>query len=780
MKKRILKKMAIAVLSISIWSISTPQLLTAQDRRPLRDSVRSKKDSSLLSTKHHKLEEVKVQGLSIIQRLKVAPLSIEVIDLKERYAQTGNLADILNRAPGVKIRTSGALGDQFTINMNGLEGKAIQIYKDGIPLSFYGHGFQPSLISANLLNRVEIYKGILPIHLGADALGGAINFVSRYPTEPVIDVSYETGSFNTQKATASFYIPLKNNSFYVGGNLGFSYSENNYKRDFETYDIHNYGFINDTTRRRFENNAVRAPLVEAYVGISGKPWADDIKLILIGTEYYKRIPTLSMIGTAGNALYTFAKDRTFTPMLKYQKSFWNGKLDFNLLGGYSRSKTIYRDTSHFFTNVDSEGNTYKIKKSDRGELSTFGSVLDLKFNMYTARFTAGYEVFDGHKLEFSHIYTDNNRKGSDSLTTYQTMRGSDPFAFPSRYIKHISALGWTSKLFRDKLELIAAGKRYNMFSSGYSTFGRKSGGDIDYQKKSYYGGLGGFSFQFDDRFILKSSYEYSTRLPDDFELFGDSYQVGSNLQLKPERSHNLNAQFIYTNTKERAGAFSLMANYFQRNTTERIYLMLDIPVMYFRNRAITKIWGFELDAHYQPFDFLFLGWNGTFQNIEIYRTLKLDSGEKESKPIYKGREGGVPPIFAHLITKFQFDNLLHPKSRTEVYWYWDYTHRFSLHGELLGEGDGYVPKLFERLSWDIVNNPDKSWWWLPGDRRLGQENHTVGLSHYLPARQASISLECSNLLNERLYDNFRIEKPGRAFFVKLRWELTKRNQPSKK
>ena len=37
----------------------------------------------------------------------------------------------------------------------------------------------------------------------------------------------------------------------------------------------------------------------------------------------------------------------------------------------------------------------------------------------------------------------------------------------------------------------------------------------------------------------------------------------------------------------------------------------------------------------------------------------------------------------------------------------------------------------------------------------------------------SVALECTNLTNEKLYDNYRLQKPGRAFNVKFRVYLPK-------
>ena len=37
----------------------------------------------------------------------------------------------------------------------------------------------------------------------------------------------------------------------------------------------------------------------------------------------------------------------------------------------------------------------------------------------------------------------------------------------------------------------------------------------------------------------------------------------------------------------------------------------------------------------------------------------------------------------------------------------------------------------------------------------------------------SVSLECTNIGNEKLYDNYRLQKPGRAFSLKFRLFLQK-------
>jgi hypothetical protein len=45
------------------------------------------------------------------------------------------------------------------------------------------------------------------------------------------------------------------------------------------------------------------------------------------------------------------------------------------------------------------------------------------------------------------------------------------------------------------------------------------------------------------------------------------------------------------------------------------------------------------------------------------------------------------------------------------------------------------------------------------------------LTYALKNGKYNISVECRNLTNETAYDNFRLQKPGRAFFTKFRYYI---------
>lgn len=747
-------KLLLGIMGL-LFMVTVPVFFSNQALKA-QEPVKKLKDSSAVK-KQNRLKEVNISGKTLIREFKESPLPIEIIDLKAVHGQSGNLIELLNRVPGVKLRGDGALGDPVNINLNGLNGKAIAVFKDGIPLSFYGHSFEPSLIPSNMLDRIEVYKGALPVSLGADALGGAINFVSRAPSVTTLEASYELGSFNTHRATVSAYLPFKKYKAYAGINAAYTYSDNNYKRDVGWISPGDNNLVFDNTvRSAFRNNILKAPVAELYLGIKHKSWADDLRFTILGSQFYKQLPQLPGIPSNGRndvmTMHPFNNDRTFSQLLKHDKSFLSGKLRLGTVLGYSRIKTTFLDTSSLVYNRFGE---LQGDKGHPGEFFYGGNALRLKYNFYTLRFNAVYDVLPDHQVQLNHIYTRYDRIGTDPLGGMTRNGELDLYTVPAKYAKHISALGFCSRFLDEKLENLIAVKRYQMKTSGYSTIGRSGSEKTVRDSTAAWGWMEGISFRPASGWVIKASYEHSVRMPDDFEVFGDSYNVKSNFGIRPEKSHNYNVQFQYSAAAQQAGAFNLSANYFSRRTNGRIMLVRDIPYSYYTNRTVVTSEGIEMEVMYKPFKFLMLSGNGTYMDVKQDLGLEI-KGDKPS------RLADQPPILGNLQLRLMFDQLLQKKSRTEFYGYWNYMHRFNwIDGaEDLGLFKPY-PKDYEPRNF-----------WIPGDRRLGQQNYTAGFIHYMENPKCSISLQVNNLTQQKLFDNFYMERPGRAVSVKLRWELS--------
>lgn len=102
-----------------------------------------------------------------------------MIDTEEAAKRNLQTNDLLDRSGGVRIRQNGGLGSAVTYNINGMSGNAIRIFIDGVPIQTYGASFSLNSIPPALIERIEVFKGVVPAYLADDSLGGAINVVLK-------------------------------------------------------------------------------------------------------------------------------------------------------------------------------------------------------------------------------------------------------------------------------------------------------------------------------------------------------------------------------------------------------------------------------------------------------------------------------------------------------------------------------------------------------------------------------------------------------------------------
>ena len=85
----------------------------------------------------------------------------------------------MNRTTGIKVREEGGVGSDFDLSINGLSGNSVRYFLDGMPLDTKGSGVSLANLPINIIDRIEIYKGVVPASLGTDALGGTINIITK-------------------------------------------------------------------------------------------------------------------------------------------------------------------------------------------------------------------------------------------------------------------------------------------------------------------------------------------------------------------------------------------------------------------------------------------------------------------------------------------------------------------------------------------------------------------------------------------------------------------------
>ena len=160
------------------------------------------------------LAEVIVVG-NQLSKVGNSAFNATAVNTRELVNTTKTLSEALAKAPGMKIRESGGVGSDMAVTMDGFSGKHVKVFIDGVPQEGAGSSFSLNNIPVNFADRIEVYRGVVPVGFGADAIGGVINIVTpRRQRRWFVDASYSYGSFNTHKSYVNFGQTLRNGFKY--------------------------------------------------------------------------------------------------------------------------------------------------------------------------------------------------------------------------------------------------------------------------------------------------------------------------------------------------------------------------------------------------------------------------------------------------------------------------------------------------------------------------------------------------------------------------------------
>ena len=146
------------------------------------------------------LEEIVVTTTGV-SRAKQSAFNVVVADTKGLQNTTKSLSQTLSTLPGIRLRESGGVGSENQIMLDGFSGKHIKVFIDGVPQEGAGTGFSLNNLPVGYAERIEVYKGVVPVGFGTDAIGGVINVVTKKHAQRYsVDASYAFGSFHTHKS----------------------------------------------------------------------------------------------------------------------------------------------------------------------------------------------------------------------------------------------------------------------------------------------------------------------------------------------------------------------------------------------------------------------------------------------------------------------------------------------------------------------------------------------------------------------------------------------------
>ena len=676
------------------------------------------------------LRNVTVIGKSKTQRLREGALSVNAIDINSFIGSIHSLNDVVDRTAGVKIREEGGVGSDFDMSISGMSGNSVRYFIDGVPMDAKGTGLTLSNLPLSLIDHVEIYKGVVPTWLNSDVLGGAVNIVTNRKRKNFLDMSYGLGSYHTHKADLNAQYVLKN-GVTLRPTLGVNYSKNDYMmKDVEVWDESSRKYVSQN-RRRF-HDAYLSFFGQLEVGVREKSWADEFFVSLSYNSVNKELQTgqvqTRVIGKAdrsGNAWSIGAR--------YMKREFLIKQLSANISFSHTWDHSITTDTAH--RQYDWNGDYIR---SSRNEINGRAfSRRHFKRPLTIVRTDLKYAFNDCHLLNLSYAL---NRTGNNRWDDVEEdfMPANDVLA------KHIIGLSYNQVLMNGRMSNTFFLKDYINYLSVEQTdlsFVTFSDEVASKTTKNSMGGGFGTKLEIVPQLSVKASYEHTVRLPLAREMLGNGSSIYANLALKPEMSDNVNLGFFgtfrfgqHTLYYEANGFLRYVDNYIQPQITEKE------GTMQYGNEPAVHIKGLEGEVRYDWNHRLQVMGNISWQDARN-RNRYMDDG-KESVT-YNNRMPNRPWLFASADAHYTFHDLM-------------------LKGDRLTLGADYQWVHWFYLSWEAYGAEDTK-------ARIPEKNiFGANITYSWQKERYSVSFDCKNLFDETVYDNYKLQKPGRSLFLKFR------------
>lgn len=671
------------------------------------------------------LDEVTVTTRSEMRKLRESAMPISVIGQRQLQGTASNINDVLARTVGVTVRNTGGMGSASRISVRGLEGKRMGMYVDEAPMSQLSNFVALNDIPTNMIERIEVYKGIVPYKFGGSALGGAVNVVTKEYPPIYLDFSYEIGSFNTHQVSSVLKRTNRKSGLQFGVGGVVSYAKNNYKMTLANLD----GRIVERDHDRF-NKIMGGMSVKAT-----QWWFDEMKWELIFMKTRQEIQGIDLnVREAYNHSINYV-----TALTLKRKNFFLDGLDFDFNAGYIIGKYGLCDKAEH--RYDWDGKVLPPVSSFGGEQNNFASDGNNRSNELAAKLNMGYTLDMHHALNLN-IYADHNSlHPNDSLMDKSLGFRAN---FPSKMKTLTVGLSYDLTLFDGRFQNAFTLKEF-LFSShsrSIDIFSVKEPQPVK-TSKNYIGFSNAMRYKFTNDLMLKASFNSEVRIPTSEELIGNGYSILASPALKPERTSGVNLGLLYRHIKADGGLIEVELNGFYNQLEDMIRFTPDmIPTMArYRNFGSVRTKGVELEAKGDICPLLYLYANGTYQDLRDVR--KTIPGTEVENPTRNKRIPNVPYLLANFGAELHKENLFGGSGQnTRLLFDASYIHQYFY--------DFEVSKYQERK--------------IPTSMTMD-----AALEHSFCNDRWTITFKVKNLTDRRIVSELNRPLPGRYIGIKLRY-----------
>ncbi len=677
----------------------------------------------------YQLQEVTVQGESeeirMAREVQKNVMPVTVLTARDIENRTGNLNELLTRQAGLQIRNSGGLGSDARISIRGLEGNRVQVFINGNPLNTPDGTFGINDLPLQVIERVEIYKGTIPAHLGGDGLGSAINVVTRHRDVSYIDATISRQSFNTTIAG----LTLKKSFEKPGIGIGVGVFDNRSDNDFTMQSPYQEGLEIKRDHDYFHNFLAGASITFSRL------WFDEIELETAYNSTFRE-----QQGIQRNIQHVEAASKMNVLVLNLQKnSLLQGKLKFkgNVILG--RFNTSFIDTSSH--SYDWEGNE-NASLLGRGELGIGPNDLKTRQDELRTRLNLHYTIDQHFALNLNHTYRRANYDPRDDIGNEYAMRNL--YNHPVDLENSVLGLTVEGRFLDEKLLVSTAFKHYYNQVDGFNT-------NINLQEDAEKvmstvhlpGYNAGLRYNLTDHFFLKGSVEKAVRLPRNNELFGDGALITPSITLKPEEAFNYTVGAVYDRYTKDQRRIQMESNLFYMKVDNLIQLAGQGLTTGYVNYARARIMGFDMDVRADITKNIYASLNGTIQSL-IDNNRFIPGSEEVPNPTYGLELPNIPKVFSNWSFEYHRDDLLWKGSNTRLIYEGNWVRSFNY---------GFDLSIYDEFA-------------IPG-----YVAHNVIIEHQFLHERLTATLAVQNLTGANIINNWNQPLPGRSFRIKLRYLL---------
>ena len=675
-----------------------------------------------LKEETQEIAEVVLSAKSKAHLIKEQSMPVSVIDISSLRGTVSSVQDILAKTVGITLRTSGGVGSSSRISVRGLEGKRIGFFIDELPLSEQTDYIDINDIPVDMIDRIEIYKGVVPARFGGSSLGGAINIVIREYPDKYADLSYGYESYNTHKLQGVFKRNLKERGYTLGIGGGYTTSDNNY-----TFDSPYRKGLRITRN----HDKYRKYLIGG--GFTAKKWwFDKVEFEPVLVKTYKEVQGIEYdIREAYSESLMAGLANKFT-----KDNFLTEGLNLDMFNGLVLTQMNFIDKAT--RRYEWDGTSYPTPSRYGGEAGyNFPSDSDDQKLSFINKTNLEYIINERHSFNFNSVLSIAEGTPKDELKTRSLGKQVN---FDSHMHSWVSGLTYDLRSLDDVFlnSLTLRYYQYTMHTQMAPLFvpGKY---DVDVHKSNW-GVNNALRYRFLPSLMGKLSAGYEVRIPSETELLGDGISVVPSADLLPERNTSANIGVLFDLTGKHRSNAQIEMNFFYMYLQDMIRYTSGLIGAQYQNFGEMRTLGMEFEAKADVLPSLYAYVNTTYQDLRDTRD--YEPASTVPNPTKGKRMPNIPYLMANAGVEF---------------------HRENLFG-----GSGQNTRLFADVAFVEEYFYDFEMTQLQKRRIPRSTTLDIGFEHSFLNNKLFISGKLRNVTNEKTLSEFNRPLPGINGGVKIR------------